>query len=38
MRASGIRNFRYIAFPPVVFEAPSRAVEAEAVVLPEPVP
>jgi hypothetical protein len=38
MRASGIRNFRYIAFPPVVFEAPSLAVEAEAVVLPEPTP
>jgi hypothetical protein len=35
MKASGIRNFRYVAFPPVVFEAPSRVVEAEAVVLPD---
>jgi len=38
MKASGLRNFRYIAFPPIVFEPVARPAEATEASLPEPLP
>ncbi|TCH97534.1 hypothetical protein EJV46_15520 [Roseococcus sp. SYP-B2431] len=38
MKASGLRNFRYVAFPPIVFDAAQRPVEEAPAILPEPAP
>lgn len=38
MKASGLREFRYVAFPPIVFEVPDRPMRAEPPPSAEPPP